>query len=89
MKKRTSEPAAPCCAVAGVVSIDGRGQIVLPKDVREKAGIAAGDKLAVVTLSCGGETCCVALMKAEGLADAVQRILGPFAGALTGGKGGA
>ena len=32
-----------CCQVDAVVAVDGRGQLVLPKEVREKAGIKAGD----------------------------------------------
>jgi antitoxin PrlF len=32
-----------------MVSVDERGQMVLPKDLREKANIKAGDKLAVVS----------------------------------------
>ena len=36
--------------VEALVPIDARGQIVLPKDVREKAGINAGDKVAVMAL---------------------------------------
>jgi len=39
-----------CCSVESVVSVDSRGQMVLPKDIREKANISAGDKLAVVGL---------------------------------------
>ncbi|WP_243670830.1 AbrB/MazE/SpoVT family DNA-binding domain-containing protein [Methanoculleus chikugoensis] len=39
-------------------------QMVLPKDVREKAGIRPGDKLALITWEKDGEVCCLALMKA-------------------------
>ena len=39
-----------CCNVEAVVSIDERGQMVLPKEIREKAGIKAGDKLAVMAM---------------------------------------
>ena len=38
-----------CCQVEAVVSIDERGQILLPKDLRAKADLNPGDKLAVVT----------------------------------------
>ncbi|MDH5460211.1 MAG: AbrB/MazE/SpoVT family DNA-binding domain-containing protein, partial [Candidatus Bathyarchaeota archaeon] len=34
-----------CCKLEALVRVDERGQIVLPKDLREKAGIKAGDKL--------------------------------------------
>ena len=41
---------APGCKVEAVLSVDERGQMVLPKDVRQKAGIKTGDKLALIRL---------------------------------------
>jgi AbrB family looped-hinge helix DNA binding protein len=49
-----------CCGVEAVVTVDARGQVVLPKELREAAGIAAGDKLAVVSLKSGERLCCLA-----------------------------
>lgn len=66
-----------CCAVEAIVTVDERGQMVLPKELREKAGINAGDKLAVVSWKKDGQTCCIALIKAEGLAGMVKGLLGP------------
>ena len=67
-----------CCRVESIVSVDERGQMVLPKDVREKAKIRAGDKLAVVCLrDQDGEICCLALIKAEEMEEMVKSILGP------------
>ncbi len=66
------------CRVDAVVSIDERGQMVLPKNVREKAGIQPGDKLALITLERDGIIYCLALMKAEGLSSMVRDILGPL-----------
>ncbi len=68
---------ACCCNVEAVVSVDERGQMVLPKDIREKAGIKAGDKLAIVTMRQGGEVCCLSMIKVEALADMVKGMLGP------------
>ena len=68
---------APCCKVEALVPIDARGQIVLPKDVRDKAGLGAGDKLAVVSFESGGEVCCIALVKADTFAESVKGTLGP------------
>ena len=56
-----------CCSVSAVVAVDERGQIVLPKDLRNKAKIKAGDKLAVVALSNEKGSCCFMLMKVEEL----------------------
>lgn len=47
------------------MSVDERGQLVLPKDLREKWGLQGGDKLAIVTCVKGGEICCATLVKAD------------------------
>jgi bifunctional DNA-binding transcriptional regulator/antitoxin component of YhaV-PrlF toxin-antitoxin module len=52
--------------------------MVLPKDVRQKAGIDSGDKLALISWEKNGEVCCLALMKVENLSGIVQGILGPL-----------
>lgn len=57
-----------------IVSIDERGQMVLPKDIREKAGIKAGDKLALVTLEKNGKICCIHIMKANELAAKAKEV---------------
>jgi len=72
-----------CCRIEAVVTVDDRGQLVLPKDVRERAGIGAGDKLAIVFHGGhggrgGGGHCCLTLIKAESLADGVRTMLGPM-----------
>jgi AbrB family looped-hinge helix DNA binding protein len=66
-----------CCKVESIVSVDERGQMVLPKDLRERANIRAGDKLAIVSWEGNGEVCCLSLVKAEGLAGMVKGLLGP------------
>jgi len=58
--------------IEALISIDERGQMVLPKDVREKAGIKPGDKLAVATLERKGKICCLYLIKAEAFSDVVR-----------------
>lgn len=69
----------PCgCIVEAVLSVDERGQMVLPKDVRQKAGIRSGDKLALISWEKDGEVCCLALMKVGNLSGMVQGILGPL-----------
>lgn len=66
-----------CCAVEAIVTVDERGQMVLPKELREKAGIKAGDKLAVTAWKKDGLVCCISLIKAESLAGMVRAMLGP------------
>ena len=67
-----------CCKVDAVVTVDSRGQIVLPKDVREKAKLKPNDKLAVIGCERNGETYCIIMVKAEKLRDAVSKALGPM-----------
>ena len=69
---------AQCCSVESIISVDDRGQMVLPKDVREKAGIHPGDKLALVTWENAGKICCMALIKAEELGGLVRHTLQPI-----------
>ncbi len=67
-----------CCKVESLISVDERGQMVLPKEVREKANIRPGDKLALISWEKDGEVCCVSLIKAEGLMNMVKGLLGPM-----------
>lgn len=80
-----------CCGTDGnsprveaIISVDERGQLVLPKDVRRKAGIEPGDKLALVSWREGDEICCFTLIRADRLAGAVQDTLGPLMGGIAG-----
>jgi AbrB family looped-hinge helix DNA binding protein len=66
-----------CCTVEAVVSVDERGQMVLPKSVRDKAGIGAGDKLGVVVWEKDGEVCCISLVKMAAMSEMVKEMLGP------------
>jgi len=70
-------PDRPCCKVEALVSVDERGQMVLPKELREKANIRPGDKLAVTTWEKDGKVCCISLTKAEELTEMVRATLGP------------
>ncbi len=66
-----------CCKVEALVSVDERGQMVLPKELREKANIRPGDKLAVTSWEKDGKVCCISLTKAEELTEMVKSMLGP------------
>jgi hypothetical protein len=52
--------------------------MVLPKDVREKAGIQSSNKLALISWERDGAVCCLTLMKAESLIGKVKEILWPL-----------
>jgi antitoxin PrlF len=65
------------CTVESIVTIDERGQMVLPKEIRERAKIKPGDKLAVLSLEKDGKVCCLSLIKVEELEGMVKSRLGP------------
>jgi len=81
-KKKEGEAGGSCCQVASLVSVDERGQMILPKDIREKAGIKAGDKLALVVWEKNGAFCCLTLIKANELGGIVKEKLGPMLAGL-------
>lgn len=66
------------CKVEAVVSVDERGQMVLPKELRDRAQIRAGDKLAVVGCERDGALCCISLIKVEELSATVKGVLSPI-----------
>ena len=65
------------CTVEAIITVDERGQMVLPRELRSKAGIKAGDKLAVTSWKKDGEICCIALIKAGSMETMVKGLLGP------------
>ncbi len=66
-----------CCKVESLITVDERGQMVLPKELREKANIRPGEKLALISWQKDGQVCCFTLIKADALADRVKEFLGP------------
>jgi len=73
---------ALCCKVDAVVTIDSKGQIVLPKDVREKAKLEPNDKLAVIGCESNGEIGCIIMVKTEKLGNTIKSVLGPMVGEI-------
>ena len=67
-----------CCKVESMITLDDRGQMVLPKEIRDKANIRAGDKLAVISWEKDGKVCCISLIKAEDFTEMVKGLLGPM-----------
>lgn len=61
-----------------LVTVDERGQMVLPKDLRERAGIGPGDKLALISWEKEGSVCCFTLIRSEEFAEMAKGLLGPL-----------
>ncbi len=86
MAKKTEKPSCSgptCqkmggCKVEALISVDERGQMVLPKEMRDKADIHTGDKLALVSWEKDGKVCCFTLIKAGEFGDMVKGLLGPM-----------
>jgi AbrB family looped-hinge helix DNA binding protein len=72
----TPEKNAECCKVESLASVDERGQMVIPKEIREKANIKPGDKLAITVWEKDGKVCCISLIKADDFADKIRELLG-------------
>ncbi|MEM3726427.1 MAG: HgcAB-associated protein [Candidatus Bathyarchaeia archaeon] len=66
-----------CCKVDAIVTVDSKGQIVFPKDLREKARLKPNDKLAIICCERDETLCCMIMVKAEELGKSVKGYLGP------------
>jgi antitoxin PrlF len=66
-----------CCKINAIVTLDSKGQIVLPKELREKANLKPNDKLALIALEKENQVCCIVMLKADALGDQVKCMLGP------------
>lgn len=77
-KNENEGPEANGANIEAVVSFDERGQLVIPKDLRKKYNLKAGEKFALV--SCNdkkGNLCCFTLIKTDHLKGMVKQFLGP------------
>ena len=61
--------------VEAIITVDQRGQMVLPKETRVKAGIRAGDKLALIGWRQGERVCCLSLIRVEEMAETVGELM--------------
>ena len=66
-----------CCHVEGVAQIDKKGQIVLPKSLRDEMGSKEKDKLIVIGMRDKGKIASISLIKAKTMDDMVKIMLKP------------
>ncbi len=66
-----------CCSVEALVTIDERGQMVLPKELREKAGVKAGDKFVIMSCQLDGDVSCIFLVRADDFSETAKGMLAP------------
>ena len=60
------------------MSIDERGQMILPKELRERVGIRGGEKFAIVSWETEDELCCISLIQVKNLNGMVNELLAPM-----------
>jgi len=58
MKEKGKTTSQSACEIEAIVSFDDRGQLVIPKDLRKKFGLKAGDKFALISCMTGGDDGC-------------------------------
>ena len=73
----SSEEGSSCCHVEGVVTIDAKGQIVLPKSLREEMELEEKDKLIVVSMKDKGKIASISLFKSKAMDNMVKIMLKP------------
>jgi antitoxin PrlF len=71
-----------CCKVESIITIDERGQMILPKEIRKRAGFNAGDKVALLVSENEGKICCITMIPADDLAKQAKDMLGPLVKSL-------
>jgi len=76
--ERMNRHETTCCRIDAIVSIDSKGQVVLPKDIRQRMELKPNDKLALIDYERNGETCCIIIIKAKELEKTVNQTLEPM-----------
>ncbi|MDD1710705.1 MAG: AbrB/MazE/SpoVT family DNA-binding domain-containing protein [Methanoregulaceae archaeon] len=76
--QENSSCCSPSCRVEAILTVDERGQMVLPKEIRDRAGIQPGGKLALISWEREGEICCISLINTGRLIGMVQEALSPM-----------
>lgn len=82
--QKGKRPRASCCRIEALVSVDAKGQILLPKELRERIGVRSGDKLAVIVCESEDKAPRLTLIKADEFAEIAREMLGPMTGMLQG-----
>ncbi|MBS7619626.1 AbrB/MazE/SpoVT family DNA-binding domain-containing protein [Candidatus Bathyarchaeota archaeon] len=67
-----------CCRVYSIVTVDSKGQIVLPKEVREEFNIGQNDRLVLIGFGSEKDHCCMVIMKADRLNSTLASMLQPI-----------
>jgi len=67
-----------CYEIEAIVSFDERGQLVLPKDLRKKFDLKAGEKFLLVSCTNDDGLCCFSMIKTDAVNSIVGQSIGPM-----------
>lgn len=74
----TNSNSNSCYEIEAVVSFDDRGQLVLPKDLRKKFKLKAGEKFLLASCTDDKGLCCFTLVKTNSINHLVGNVLNPL-----------
>nr|MDO8109282.1 HgcAB-associated protein [Candidatus Sigynarchaeota archaeon] len=60
------------CCIEHVTTMDERGQVVIPKEVRNALGWKGGEKIAIITRTSNNKPCCVMLVNVGSLSTQIK-----------------
>ncbi len=71
--------------IEAVLTVDSKGQILFPKELREKTDIKAGDRMVAIA-GCDekGEVCCLILVRAEIVDEGLRNVVAPMLKGIVG-----
>ena len=67
----------PKFSVEAIISCDDRGSLILPKDIRKKLKIKAGEKLALLNIGNENDEFFLTLIKVNALEDLIKKFMTP------------
>lgn len=75
MEEKCCGPLENKFELEAVISFDERGQLILPKEVRAKFGLEAGEKFALVSCTDNGNLCCFHIIKTNMLSKTIGQMV--------------
>lgn len=64
-------------SIEAIISCDDRGSLILPKEIRKRFKINAGEKLALLNIKGGDDDFFLTIIKAESLEELIKNYLTP------------
>ncbi len=71
-----------CFEIEAIVSFDERGQLVLPKDLRKKFDLKAGEKFLLISCTNAEGLCCFSMVKTNAVNGIIGKSISPMINCL-------